>query len=86
LTGAVILQAGGGEDEALLSYGLIGQLQPGTVTEPGTDPKAVRAWLLDLLDRRQANGQVVVLAVDDLQWADRPSSRGAVRPAPPVGR
>jgi DNA-binding CsgD family transcriptional regulator len=36
---------------------------------------AAGAWLLDLLDRRQSGGQVVVLTVDDLQWADRPSSR-----------
>src|SRR5579863_4692416 len=36
---------------------------------------AAGARLLDLLDRLQADGQVVVLAIDDLQWADRPSSR-----------
>src|SRR6202046_5122733 len=39
---------------------------------------AVGARLLDLLDRLQADGQVVVLAVDDLQWADRPSSRAVL--------
>ena len=51
---------------------------PGPVTEPGTDPMAVGARLLDLLDRLQADGQVVVLAIDDLQWADRPSSRAVL--------
>ena len=39
---------------------------------------AVGARLLDLLDRLQADGQVVVLAIDDLQWADRPSSRAVL--------
>jgi predicted ATPase len=73
LSGAVILQVGGDEAETLLSYGIIDQLQPGTVTEPATDPMAAGQRLLELLDRRQADGQVVVLALDDLQWFDRPS-------------
>ena len=72
---AVILQVAGDEAETLLAYGIIDQLQPGIGTEPGTDPMAVGAGLLDLLDRQQADGRVVVLVVDDLQWADRPSSR-----------
>jgi hypothetical protein len=75
---AVVLDVGGDEDETLLSYGVIDQLRPGTLTDPGTDPMAVGAWLLDLLDRRQAGGRVVVLAIDDLQWADRPSSRAVL--------
>jgi DNA-binding CsgD family transcriptional regulator/tetratricopeptide (TPR) repeat protein len=78
LPDAVVLQAGGDEAETLLSYGIIDQLQPETLTEPGTDPMAAGARLLDLLDRRQAGGQVVVLAIDDLQWADRPSSRAVL--------
>jgi DNA-binding CsgD family transcriptional regulator len=78
LSDAVILQVGGDEAETLLSYGIIDQLQPGTVTEPGTDPMAVGARLLDLFDRLQAGGQVVVLVIDDLQWADRPSSRAVL--------
>jgi len=72
---AVILQVAGDEAETLLAYGIIDQLQPGIRTEPGTDPVAVGAGLLDLLDRQQTDGRVVVLVVDDLQWADRPSSR-----------
>jgi DNA-binding CsgD family transcriptional regulator len=75
LPDAVVLEVGGDEAETLLSYGIIDQLQPGTLTEPGTDPMAAGARLLDLLDRLQADGQVVVLAIDDLHWADRPSSR-----------
>ena len=78
LQDAAVLQVGGDEAETLLSYGIVDQLQPGTVTEPGTDPMAVGARLLDLLDRLQAGGQVVVLAIDDLQWADRPSSRAVL--------
>jgi DNA-binding CsgD family transcriptional regulator len=75
LPDAVVLEVGGDEAETFLSYGIMDQLQPGTLTDPGTDPMAAGARLLDLLDRLQAAGQVVVLAVDDLHWADRPSSR-----------
>jgi ABC-type ATPase involved in cell division len=78
LENAVILQVGGDEAETLLSYGVIDQLHPGTLTEPGTDPMAAGARLVDLLDQLQSNGQVVVLAIDDLQWADRPSSRAVL--------
>jgi DNA-binding CsgD family transcriptional regulator len=75
LPDAVVLQVGGDEAETLLSFGIIDQLQPGAATEPAMDPMAVGAHLLSLFDRLQAGGQVVVLAIDDLQWADRPSSR-----------
>ena len=78
LTDAVVLEVTGDEAETLLPYGIIDQLRPGVVTEPGTDPMAAGAGLLDLLDRRQGDGQVVVLVVDDLQWADRPSSRAVL--------
>jgi len=39
---------------------------------------AVGARLLDLLDRLQADDRVVVLVLDDLQWADRPSLRAVL--------
>ena len=35
LQDAAVLQVGGDEAETLLSYGIVDQLQPGTVTEPG---------------------------------------------------
>jgi type II secretory pathway predicted ATPase ExeA len=81
LANEVVLEVAGDEAETLLSYGIVDQLQPGVPTEPGTDPMAVGARLLDLLDRRQAGGQVVVLVIDDLQWVDRPSSRAVLAAA-----
>jgi ATP/maltotriose-dependent transcriptional regulator MalT len=78
LSNAVVLEIGGDEAESLLSYGVIDQLQPGTLTDPGTDPMAAGAHLVDLLDHLQSDSQVVVLAIDDLQWADRPSARAVL--------
>jgi DNA-binding CsgD family transcriptional regulator len=75
LSNAAILEAGGDEEETLLTYGIVDQLQPRLRVEPGTDPMAVGGQLLDLLDRLQSDGEVVVIAIDDLQWADRQSSR-----------
>jgi DNA-binding CsgD family transcriptional regulator len=75
---AVIVEVGGDEAEMLLSYGVIDQLRLQVRTEPGMDPMAVGGQLLDHVERWQADGQVVVLAVDDLQWADRPSSRAVL--------
>jgi hypothetical protein len=51
----------------------VDQLDPDAATDPGDDPMAVGARLLDLFDRMQAGDRVVVLVLDDLQWADRPS-------------
>jgi DNA-binding CsgD family transcriptional regulator len=78
LTDAAVLEAGGDEEETLLTYGIVDQLRPGLRAEPGTDPMAVGAQLLDLLDRLQADREVVVLSIDDLQWADRSSSRAVL--------
>jgi DNA-binding CsgD family transcriptional regulator len=78
LSDAVVIEVGGDEGETLLAYGVVDQMRPGAATEPGVDPMAVGAQLLDLLDQLQADEQVVVLAIDDLQWADRPSSRAVL--------
>jgi DNA-binding CsgD family transcriptional regulator len=75
VTGGVVLEVCADEEETLLSYGIIDQLQPDHLTEPGADPMIVGQRLVDLLDRLQRDGQVVVLVIDDLQWIDRPSSR-----------
>ena len=72
---AVIVQVGGDEDEMLLSYGVLDQVEAGAPTEPVADPMAVGVTLLELLDRLQSGGRVVVLTIDDLQWVDRPSAR-----------
>ena len=78
LSGSVVLEVGGDEAETSLTYGVVDQLLPGGSTEPGADPMAVGARLLDLFDQLQGGGQVVVLAIDDLHWADRPSSRAVL--------
>jgi DNA-binding CsgD family transcriptional regulator len=78
ITDAVILQVSGDEAETLLSYGVVDQLGGEVPSEPGTDPMAVGARLVDLLDRLQSDGQVVVMVMDDLQWVDRPSSRAVL--------
>src|ERR1017187_3774527 len=63
LSDAVVLQAGGDEDESLLSYGVVDQLDPDAATDPGDDPMAVGARLLDLFDRLQADDRVVVVVL-----------------------
>ena len=71
----VALSTSGDEDETLLSYGVMDQLLSGALTEPGADPMAVGAQLVDFLDRLQNGNKVVVLTIDDVQWADRLSMR-----------
>jgi len=75
VTAGAVLEVCADEAETLLSYGIIDQLQPDGLTHPGADPMIVGQRLVDLLDGLQADGQVVVLVIDDLQWIDRPSSR-----------
>jgi DNA-binding CsgD family transcriptional regulator len=75
---AVVVEVGGDEAETLLSYGIVDQLHPGILTDPGLDPLAVGSQLLALFDQWQDGGQVVVVAIDDLQWADRLSSRAVL--------
>ena len=78
LSGAAVLEVGGDEAETFLTYGVVDQLLPGHATDPGADPMAVGTLLLDLFDQLQADSQVVVLAIDDLHWADRPSARAVL--------
>jgi DNA-binding CsgD family transcriptional regulator len=72
---AAVLEVAGDEAETLLAYGIIDQLQSDATREPGMDPMAVGSQLLDLFDQLQTDGGTAVLAIDDLQWVDRPSSR-----------
>ncbi|WP_420123263.1 AAA family ATPase [Nakamurella sp.] len=87
----VVLRASGDQDERLIAYGLLGQLAHSADTPSarlllGTDPAAdgerlvdpirMGARWLEFLD--SLAGAVVVLAVDDAHWADRPSLQAVV--------
>jgi DNA-binding CsgD family transcriptional regulator len=78
LTDAFVLQVSGDEAESLLSYGVVDQLGVDVPSKPGSDPMVVGARLVDLLDRLQSDGRVVVMIVDDLQWVDRQSLRAVL--------
>ncbi len=90
----VVLRASGDENEQLLAYGLLGQLArsagsaaaqalsaltaTGDPVDPAPlpDPITVGAAWLEFLDAMA--GSVVVLIVDDVHWADRPSVQALV--------
>ena len=85
LAGAAVLRAGGDEAELLLPYGVVGQLvasargagggPPGLLAaelSDGVDPLAVGADLVGWLGQFP---KMVLVVIDDLQWADGPSAR-----------
>ncbi len=85
LAGVTVLRAGGDEAELLLPYGVVGQLvasargaggrPPGLLAAElsgGVDPLAVGADLVGWLGQFQT---MVLVVIDDLQWADGPSAR-----------
>ncbi len=74
--GITVLRASGEEHEGLLAFGLLRQLQPSIGDTDPVDPVTAGIGLLAYLDRMSAS--VVVLAVDDVQWADRPSVQALV--------
>jgi DNA-binding CsgD family transcriptional regulator/tetratricopeptide (TPR) repeat protein len=87
ISGALVLRAGGDESEMLMSYGLVEQILRGAVganrarrdelppsIDAGTDPLAVGSRLVELLGSLQSTCPVV-LAIDDLHWADAPSAQ-----------
>lgn len=77
LPDAAVLVASGDEEETLLAFGVVDQLLA-VPADAGTDPMVVGAQLLDRFDQLQADGRVLVVAIDDLQWADRQSSRAVL--------
>ena len=83
-----VLRGSGEESESLLDYGVLGQLARSAgpagaallaVTERSSAPEPIFAGtcLLELLGELESAGPVV-LVVDDLHWADRPSVRALV--------
>jgi DNA-binding CsgD family transcriptional regulator/peptidoglycan hydrolase-like protein with peptidoglycan-binding domain len=79
--GDVVLSASGDEAEADLDYGVVEQLRRGfprdagvepMVPNPEHDPRRIGAALLEVIDEATLPGLLVVI-IDDAQWADRPS-------------
>src|SRR5450755_293282 len=83
LPDANVVRASGAESEQSLPYGLIGQLIASAdlasrdAPLATADPLVVGADLAVLLSQAHATGRLVVLAVDDLHWAD-PGSAAAL--------
>ena len=88
LADATVLRAGGDEAELLLPYGIVGQLvasargtggQPGLLASAllsdGVDPLAVGAYLVAWLGQCRRSLGIVLVVIDDLQWADGPSAQ-----------
>jgi ATP/maltotriose-dependent transcriptional regulator MalT len=85
---AKVLRVSGAEDEYHLAYGLVAQIvaagrgaggRPSKLLASGlndsVDPLSAGAELLGLLDTIGRGGELVVLLVDDLHWADTASAR-----------
>jgi len=85
---AKVLRASGAEDESHLAYGLVGQIvaaargvggRPSKLLasglNDGVDPLSAGPELLGLFDTVGRGGELVVLLVDDLHWADTASAR-----------
>jgi tetratricopeptide (TPR) repeat protein len=83
LPDVMVVRGSGAEPELSLPYGLIGQLVAAAdmgsrdTPPPTADPLVVGADLAGLLTRQDATGRLVVLAIDDLHWAD-PGSTAAL--------
>jgi hypothetical protein len=83
LPDVMVVRGSGAEPELSLPYGLIGQLVAAAdmgsrdTPPPTADPLVVGADLAGLLTRQDATGRLVVLAIDDLHWAD-PGSAAAL--------
>jgi DNA-binding CsgD family transcriptional regulator len=84
VSGLRVLSARAGQAETDLDFGLVDQLLraaggaarpelPADETGSAASSFAVGAHLLEVLGEQQARAAVVVLLVDDLQWADRRS-------------
>jgi DNA-binding CsgD family transcriptional regulator len=91
LCDAKVLRVSGEEDESRLAYGLVAQVvaagrglggQPSDLLasglNDGVDPLSAGSELLGLLDTIGRRGELVVLLVDDLHWADTASARAVL--------
>ena len=81
-----MLRAGGDEAELLLPYGIVGQLVAsarGTGGQPGAGLGAAERWgrpagwalLVAWLGQCRRSLGIVLVVIDDLQWADGPSAQ-----------
>lgn len=87
LPDAEVLRATGDEAESMVPFGIVTALVASARAAPGrrdallrqaldedVDPLAVVGELVEILRAASRGGQVVVLAIDDLHWTDRPSA------------
>jgi DNA-binding CsgD family transcriptional regulator len=85
--GAAVLRATGDEVESLVAYGVVEQLLADSAEDPRMgrgargkvvgdheDPVAGGNELVDAFQRARRGSEVVVVAIDDLHWTDRPSA------------
>lgn len=84
---AAVLRATGDEAESMVRFGVVSQLVAGApsaaakrsallrkTVEGEVDPLAVGQELLDLFQGSNRDAQILLVAIDDLHWTDRPSA------------
>jgi DNA-binding CsgD family transcriptional regulator len=74
LAGSTVLRASGDEAELRLPYGIVGQLVASELSD-GVDSLTAGADLVVRLGQLCRGQEMVLVVIDDLQWADEPSAQ-----------